>query len=175
MSQEKQSTKEKSFSSFTAKLEEYVSSSGRPYFGVTVPVKILKPHLHALKKHVGTEAFNAMAKLKAQRDGEDSFHITLARPTETTPETIERMRGLLGTPLTFDCFGVGFVQKEVEGKNNKAYYVIVQSKDAHILRESASLPPFTFHITLGFQGADVHDVSKGPETQIFVPRKLFNF
>eukprot|EP00775_Hariotina_reticulata_P007222 gene7222-7435_t len=62
--------------------------------------------------------------------------------------------------------GLGQVQAVAQG--TAAYYVIITWPAARHLRKILGLPDKDFHITLGFDGADVHQRPKGVES--IVPR-----
>jgi protein-tyrosine phosphatase/predicted kinase len=100
---------------------------------------------------------------KAKRDGgDDLYHMTILAPADVhslgppwDDSTLE-----FGTEVQVYPFGVG----ETSGGLMSSTYVVVGCPFADALRAGLGLAPKDFHITLGFVGADVHDVPKSLAT-----------
>jgi len=102
-----------------------------------------------------------------QRDGGpnddgEMYHLTLVgqplKPEEQRGEYLNTLKKLTTRPK---YLGIGMVQAD-GGK--EAYYVVVEWKEINEVRQRYKLPVLDLHVTLAFTGADVHGVSKGPET-----------
>lgn len=166
MTKEKDNGRENSLS-FEALFTEFLSTSGRPYWGAHVDIELVEKYLSALKKSIGTEEFEKCIEAKRQRDGDGQYHVTAVRPGEIDQEHFEEVRKQCNKKINLICRGIGMVRREGENPS-VAYYVIVSSPEIDSLRAAFGLPKHTLHITLGFYPEDVHGVNKDQETE-FLP------
>jgi len=132
-------------------------NSGLIYIGYPVSKDLVTDHLAQLKTHVGAEAFTVLRDNQAARD-HDSFHITLINPFEHPDIKSISLHDI--PPIRFEFVGVG----SAEGGANQSYFVVVNAKAAQQVRADYKLKPKDFHITLGFDAADVFGVSKGVDS-----------
>lgn len=89
--------------------------------------------------------------LQQKRDG-NSYHITVLLPTEL--ELIPKLDIVSSTNINPNIEIFGF------GNNGGTYYLVCGCKDVDNLRMKYNLPNKYYHITLGFDFADNHDINK---------------
>lgn len=118
---------------------------------ITVNHDFVKPFLD---KYIAFVPENSVLS-KNKRDGKDKYHITIASPSETK-ELHDSEYNEIDTK--FHILGLG--------TTNGAYYLVVHYPSADKYRSKMNLKPYDFHITLGFNICDVHDVDKGISTLI---------
>jgi len=143
------------------KIRRLKSASGAEYLGVTVHQKETINMRRKLHKLVGKNRFSLLLDNRMSRDG-SAYHITVVDPVEFTtlkPEQVESLDGMDGH---FLLKSLG----SVENDNSSAYYIIVESQFAAFLRSRAELPAKDFHLTLGFDPFDIHDLPKDDSTSL---------
>ena len=109
---------------------------------------------------------------RRQRDGE-AHHITLVAKPELSsmaPAQAEALAASAASSLRSGRvvpLGLG----SAAGKEGtKCWFVAVAWPEVQALRVTAGLPRAHLHITVGFDGADVHGVAKGPLQLLPLPR-----
>lgn len=130
-----------------------------------VPANIMEPYYSYLRDRISSEDYAAAVENKTNREGLDSFHITVVNYRDLSK--IKKDRGELPR-LSEDLFsetivGVGSAQNDT----GRAFFCVVDSPGLQKFRSKFDLPKADFHITLGFIGPkDVYDRPKGIETLI---------
>ena len=140
---------------------------GLVYLGCSVSVEKILPYLKRLNAEVGTEKYLRLREHQARRDLQ-SFHVTLVNPFEL--KAIDREQALAAAPCEFDWIGLGSVKKD----SAESYFVVLESSRAQNYRESLGLKRKDFHVTLGFEPADIYGVNKGKSTLLPEHPKLKN-
>lgn len=87
---------------------------------------------------------------KNQRDGENNYHLTVINPNESIGELD------LNKQYNFDILGLG--------NNEGCYYLVCVSAELDNLRLEMGLESKDFHITLGFDLVDKHNIPKDIST-----------
>lgn len=116
-----------------------------------------------LRKHLPAQAEEVIAA-RIARDGEGHAHVTVVGPKElnamkkagTAPSDADLMGWVVGAPM---ALGVGVAVAE---DGHKSYFIVLRWGEGHGLRDRLGLARNgqDFHITLGFEGRDVHGVPK---------------
>jgi len=104
---------------------------------------------------------NEPLQFRTNEDGVQEAHITLVSPHEFKNLT-KKYPYLLEHPIfipsdNLEYKGLG----KVEEGGNAVYFTIVEWKSADLWREMHGLPPYGYHITLGFRDKDIHQDSDG--------------
>jgi atypical dual specificity phosphatase len=102
-------------------------------------------------EHVVHNIPSEYVKCKMERDGEN-YHMTVITSHEVLPEHAN----IVGTKIGVVMIGIG--------NSNNCYYIVCSSPQGDEIRMSLKLSHKDFHITLGFNGSDVHDISKNIHT-----------
>ncbi len=131
------------------------SSSGNEYLGVTVCSNLTRAKRRLFRLTVGKSEFKRMVDNKRKRDGH-IFHITVVAPKEFSLLGADQFEKIEGRKCVFLLKTLGIA----ETIENKAYFIIVESKTAAVLRTMVGLPGRDFHITLGFDPDEAHGVPK---------------
>lgn len=146
--------------------------------GTYIGVEVLAPlnrFYDVLQSHVGKDKLQILKSFKKERD-KGINHVTLITPPElSTIRKTNRDRRKNSLPpidiklpekMTFITKGIGTVKGFNEKLNTECetYYVILSCPEGAAFRESLNLKAHDFHLTLGFNNADVHNVSKGKDT-----------
>ena len=117
----------------------------------------------------------AAAASRVERDG-SAFHVTLATKAElneleaASRDSLEKDLAML-QPSGIVSLGLGSVTRAKQ----QASFVVLLWPALQAVRKAHVLPPVWPHITLGFDGADIHGCAKGalqlkPITQPPMPR-----
>lgn len=149
-------------STFTAVMEPM---KGGSYAGATVEAPAVAPAVAKLREHLGPEEYERMKAQKDKREAGDLYHMTLLAPQE-----VRRLKneGRLESAYkrapraSVEVHGVG---KAVEGEKI-AYFALCRSPEVAAWRESLGLPKKDLHITLAFDGGDVHSQPKDESSSI---------
>ena len=72
------------------------------------------------------------------------------------------------TKIEFDFFGLGKTVKN----SDVCYFIVLESQEANELRKTVGLANRDFHITLGFDERDIHNVSKSKATIFAIPNSF---
>jgi len=105
------------------------------------------------------------------------FHLTLLKPGEISgtklnpPKLLDLARNMLRNSH-MSVLGVGACTNK--DNDRKAFYAVVEWKEAQILRHMVGLPKGDLHITLGFINMDVYDKKKDAKTLVCKQKMLCN-
>jgi len=155
----------------TVSIEVLTTRSGMPYIGCSIDEYLIEPYLQELREHTNRK-YNILRNNQIERDL-DEFHITLLSPREFSKlSKIFRKRILqyIEQRIEFDFFGLGKTVKN----SNVSYFIVLESNKAKDIRTSLGLPTRDFHITLGFDEQDIHNVSKSKATIFAIPNSVKN-
>ena len=95
-------------------------------------------------------------KNRLDRDGKN-YHITIINSEEMKNiDTDDIIPQIINTELYFYIFGLGI--------NSGCYYLVCGCKEADMLRQKKKLRTLHYHITLGFDFEDKHDINKNMNT-----------
>ncbi len=99
-----------------------------------------------------------LVEYKNKRDGENSFHLTIISPEDTILKDVveTEINSLADNNFEIDIIGVG--------TNESCYYLVCLSKELDNFRKRLNLSSKDFHVTLAFNQADRHNISKGIDT-----------
>lgn len=144
---------------------QYIKDTmGNNYLGVDIPKQVTHQFLEQLKMYLGEEEFEDYTKRQQERDRGHN-HITVVNVMECNSLIKERgmdwfanqANNLFSIELDDVSFlGVG----RAERNENKAYFIVVNSKTLSNIRESLGLSGYDFHVTIGFKWKDVFGVRK---------------
>lgn len=83
-------------------------------------------------------------------------------PPPSSPSSSSSSTPLPPASASYTALGVG----QARQGDNCTYFVVLRWPAADALRAALHLPPHDFHITLGFDDCDIHDVDKGASTLV---------
>jgi protein-tyrosine phosphatase/predicted kinase len=86
------------------------------------------------------------------------YHMTVIDPTEMTPDVTKIAKQYENQIIEYYVLGYG--------ATHGCYYLVCTSPQADIIRKKCGLTEKDFHITIGFDTHDVHDVNKGLNTVV---------
>jgi hypothetical protein len=143
-------------------------NQGQKYLGALVTRADLLPYLKELQ-HILMDDFNKYRALQSLRD-HHLFHLTILSPNEyqlADKAIVEKLllsnfNHSMSAQLNVTLLGLG----KVEQDDKKTFFVVAQSSDAQLIRQSFILPAKDFHITLGFNPNDIYGVNKSSSTLI---------
>lgn len=118
-------------------------------------------HLRRLKNYLETSNFNKVCKNRTARDNK-LHHITIVSPTELRKLNKKEIEEVLHKTVFYTLADVG----EQHCGENSCYFITATSIQAQNLRENLGLANKDFHVTLGFDAEDIHDVIKDETTHI---------
>lgn len=98
-------------------------------------------------------------KNKLTRDGEN-YHITVVTAEEMKKNDLN-FDDMINKNCECHMFGFGYNYKI---QTDKCYYLLCGSSELDNLRKKNKLPTKHFHVTLGFDFKDIHDVDKNIQT-----------
>lgn len=99
------------------------------------------------------------AKQKEKRDGGDAFHLTAISSNEASNELINQtLTDFSGEEFSVAVLGLGI--------NGDCYYLVCASLELDNLRVKIGLSSKDFHVTLGFNQTDKHNIAKDITTLI---------
>jgi len=144
------------------KLETLKDVIGNNYVGIKVPTDIVKPFVNKLKYIIGDD-YTIYVDNQQNRD-KGHYHITVINVMDYNSlikrygpiEFLQRLDVIFNTDVDVSFEGVGTATKG----DNKAYFIVVESDDLNIIRDSFGLPKHDFHTTIGFKDKDVFGVRK---------------
>ena len=143
-------------------IEQLVTRDGDMYLGILVAEEILQPYLDQLHHHIGDVSMARYAANRKMRDG-SYYHITVVNPVEYEQLfAADTAVPYGGDPLEYELVGLGYVRDS----GDTTFYVICESEAVQQLRGELGLGRKDLHVTLGFDGADVHGVVKDLTTLI---------
>jgi len=119
------------------------------------------PEVDELATALAAVVTSSAAARREARDGK-AFHITLVAKAELAQLSKQACKELEAAAARLspkDCLHLG-VGTATRGAD-KAWFVVLLWPGLQMLREQAGLAHSSPHITLGFDGADVHECSKG--------------
>jgi len=111
------------------------------------------------------------SELGTQLQPREGFHVTIISPTESkrlenlTDEQLQELQDInqqLQSGVGVEMKGIGYIDGSIaEGirpadKEKKTAFISFSIPALQKFRESIGLPPKDFHITLGFNGGDIH-------------------
>lgn len=133
---------------------------GDSYAGTSVLPTAVQGPVTKLMEHLGPEEYLRLKAQKDQRDGGDHYHMTLLAPQEVRllkkeAKLEEAYKQAPRAPV--EILGVG---KAEEGEKI-AYFAVCRSAEVEAWRERLGLPKKDLHVTLAFDGGDVHSQPKG--------------
>ena len=109
-----------------------------------------------LRIRVGSRAYQSLASNKRDRDGE-GYHMTVVDPVELNDPPFDGMLPEFGRkPVECELAGLGCARNA----RSEAWFIVVRSPAAQMLRTQWGASIKDFHITLGFDPEDVHDQPK---------------
>lgn len=138
-----------------------LGKGGTRYISCAVRSEDTSIELDYLKSFLGRDVFGQVVEKKQLRDG-DEYHITVMYGHELDQVSDHMMKSMIGSSINFQKIGIGKTSRGA----NAAYYSIVESEELTQLRLLAHLPVKDFHVTLGFDGNDIHGVPKDISTLI---------
>lgn len=126
------------------------------YIAAFTPADAAAPFLGQLAHLVDAQTFEALLQRRRERDG-STHHLTVVAPPE-----MELLGGSIDLPglCAVTLLGLGSAQSD----SSVAFYVVAESPDLARWRTAHHLAAKDFHITLGFNPHDIHDVPKGRHT-----------
>lgn len=135
-----------------------------PFIGVKVDHEFLASFDRKFRRRTGRRKHRKYTDARFARD-RGIHHITVIEPNEfgciaSNDEAKDRLIQLQGRQIWFELVDFGH---QSDGKNS-TYFVVTDSDEAQNFRREFGLNSKEFHVTLGFKGADLHDVPKGRTT-----------
>ena len=130
------------------------------FAAVEVPTDVMNTLTAQLRAHVGKERGLSMVAKREERDGVDIGHVTVVSPREWRKLSKGQRDQVCGVRLDFRVIGLG-KQSNCDGD---VIFAVCVSDQAAKLRESLGLPPHDFHVTVGFDVADIHGAPKDAST-----------
>lgn len=143
--------------------ESELSFLKNSYYGIEVPAQSIKNYDDKLKVVLGKDYFLYKSN-KDERDGDGQYHITVISPMEYPSLKKKGTTSLIGDSIDGKPKFLGLGKAE-KGENT-SYYIVVEFPEANELRKSIGLKEKDFHVTLGFNKKDVHDIPKDKSTII---------
>ena len=140
-------------------VQELRSKSGQRYLGVNVQLSEILPYIDNLRGIVSSEEYTLIINKQKNRD-KGQYHLTLITPDECQNLSDCQFTELVGSVCDLDLIGLGRANK----LDSYVYYVVCNSNFGNKTREILEFRPKDFHITLGFNRADMHDVTKDSTT-----------
>lgn len=134
----------------------YIQSKGCLYLNLSVDKD--------LSYLVELSGISSRALHNQQIRDDNRYHITVITPSEM--KNINFDKSILDSSVNFYVLGIG--------KSNGCYYLIVNCPAADVVRKSYKLPPSDFHVTIGFDSHDVHDINKDINTIYVVQNDIKN-
>lgn len=148
-------------------------SPDQPKFvGATVRPENVRTCRKAMRYMLGKGTAEACEANLHKRNGAEAYHVTIVEPAEfqslgsDDAERSDKVKELLGQLIWIECGKLGAARK---GRDH-TYYSIATAPLAQRLRSTLGLQPKSLHVTLGFNEADVHGVSKDASTIVRWPR-----
>lgn len=133
------------------------------YLFCDVYIGLRGPHVNRVAKHYGEHLHESVRRRREERDGADAHHhITVANakalqgiPPELTVEQVfDRLKGV---PDDWKPVGLGSVRNE---SGHHAFFVVLSWPSMTQTLAELGIPDQHFHITLGFQADDIHNLPK---------------
>jgi hypothetical protein len=137
------------------------SKHGADYLAARVGVAHLQPFLDQLRRYLGDDEYERYSRNRRDRDG-GHYHVTTVSPPECEALEADNIEALASQSVSLELEAIG----GVTANDDSAYFVIVRSVELDAVRKGLGLTPIDFHVTLGFDGEDVHDVPKGLASRI---------
>ena len=134
------------------------------YLGLNIPHDIVEPHLNELKSIIGEDDFNSFTDFQKQRDG-GKYHITVINVIDYNKLTnelgLDKFINSLEPIFHYEIDDLKMMGIGTAFQNeNRTYFIVCKSEKLDSIRSRFDLPPFDFHITLGFKFKDVFGVRK---------------
>ncbi len=154
--------------SLRLKVKKLSDNQGQVYLGAAVSRADLSPYLTQLK-NILKEEFESYRANQAARDHQ-TFHMTLLSPKEyqlADKALIEKLlspdfNSNFSSQLNVTLLGLGNVKQD----RKQAFFVVVQSGDAQLIRQHFLLQPKDFHVTVGFNPSDIYSLKKDSTTLV---------
>lgn len=137
------------------------NSDNKTYIGCHIKQTSIIRYLRVLRRMLGDDIYVFYRKNKYKRD-QGLFHITAINADEYQLLKLKNIDFNLNQNFEVRLYGIG----RTRNAESVTYYIIVQSEQLHKYRKLFRLKPHDFHITLGYNPDDIHNVSKGNETLI---------
>lgn len=148
----------------SGKMQVHRDKANQPYLAVSIAQPVGEFYQNYLQTQVSPEFIQAQQK----RD-HDAFHITFINAAQfgglnkNQPEVLEKLCSLaVGKNFDFFTYGIGTAFNPK--KEQQAWFVIAENAFLATLREHLGFPAQDFHVTLGFDKADVHGFRKNRDT-----------
>lgn len=148
---------------FRAIVEELPSAGPKRFIGVKVPVHSISADLFVMRSILGARSEFYEKCHRARYAGE--YHVTLINSIEYKKICAVQAEMVVGREAEINLIGLGRASDLL----HDTFYVICLSEDMKILRGSLVSELQHFHVTLGFDGVDLHGVDKGVDTLIDFP------
>ncbi len=151
---------------------EYIKDIvGQNYIAINIYRDIVAPYLGKLKEILDDE-YETYTKNQQDRD-HGHYHITVINAMDYnrlskqmgTDKFINFLEKYFHTEFDITLMGIGKAIREP----NTAYFVVVKSEELEDFRKIFNLPPFDFHITLGFKWKDVFGIRKNEVLKLHDP------
>lgn len=129
------------------------------YAALNISPTVIAPALNQLRSAMTDDLFTHVSAMKAQRDGEEKYHLTVLSPKEFR----EFKKAKLELPekaFDFEVLGVGTAANE----KSQTWFAVAKSASIDEWRASLGLGSHHLHVTLGFTVTDVHGVDKSSRT-----------
>lgn len=132
------------------------------YQALEVRPDAMAPALNQLRSAMSPDLFSHVVKRKAERDEEESYHLTILDPKEFRKLKNEGRLDELQRekPFHFELLGVGTAAND----RSQTWFAVARSVAIDHYRYKLGLPRKDLHVTLGFTESDVHGVRKDEST-----------
>ena len=140
------------------------SKSKHPYVGIEIPRILVDEFISDLRKVLSQREFSIFCANQMRRD-RGKFHMTLIAPRET----FKNFDGLFDITFETTLLGLGFA----ESGTDRAYFIVADCPKGDEVRDNLSLKKRDFHITLGFDERDIHNVRKDVTTLLPINKALY--
>lgn len=140
---------------FTSKCTLLASKSQYPYVGIEIPSVLVDEYICDLRNVLSEREFSIFRANQSRRD-RGKFHMTLIAPRET----FENFDELFDISFETTLLGIGCAESGLD----RAYYIVANCPKGDEIRDVLNLKKRDFHVTLGFDERDIHNVRKDVST-----------
>lgn len=133
------------------------------FVGLEIPQRALYPDLIVMRKILGERAHAYEDAFKSRYKGH--YHLTLLNSEEYRLLDFNRVQAILGRAASVELVGLGRHFSPL----GDTFYTVCRSQDLELVRRELTDVRHDFHVTLGFDGKDVHGVRKDLSTLLPIP------
>lgn len=130
------------------------------FVGVVVPPEAVAADLLQMRNILQVRAPYYEECFRTRYSG--SYHVTLINSQEFRDLDPHRVAGVLGTTVSLELLGLG--RASAEGTD--CFFTVCRSTEMESLRARLVSSIQDFHVTLGFDGSDLHGVRKDLSTLV---------